>query len=485
MSRETKLGIAFIGILLFVFCALLVKKLTRPSNRGLENVVAKAADSTSDSATSARQPQASPPTLVMPKSENSKPPALAGAADRSPATSNGSPWVSSQPVNSSALMAAPIPITDLGDRYAGNATPKTIDPAPLESSASVASPQQYRSGYGSTADSSATASSPIADAPSASHSDPFQSCRTQEATDREPTAAATSRPDWSKIKSGDTIAANSVPAPMVSVSPPRPVDVGSSRQADANSRNSSADQTDPFHRMAPQELQPYAAQVAGGAIPETTRSNPWERPAPTATTTTPPTRYGNSTVASPVAVRNELSGAPTPVAGISRDGDQYAVQPNDSYWTISEKAYGSGAFFKALHEHNRKKYKDADDLHVGQVLSVPDEGVLRRAYPDLCPKPRKVVASAQQRLVSASSRLRGPGHVYTVIEGDTLFEIARHELGKPARWGEIYEINRDVLGDDFDYLRPGTELILPANSGAEKSPRSETAVRQPESIYPR
>jgi nucleoid-associated protein YgaU len=192
-------------------------------------------------------------------------------------------------------------------------------------------------------------------------------------------------------------------------------------------------------------------------------------------------RFGNSTVAPPVAVASELTGAAA-VPSISRDGEQYAVQPNDSYWTISEKAYGTGAFFKALYQYNRKKRKDADDLHVGQTLLVPDENVLRRSYPDLCPKPRRNIASVQQRMVSASSRLRGPGKVYTVVDGDTLFEIARHELGKPSRWGEIYELNRDILGDDFDYLRAGTELILPST---ESKPRSETAVRPPEAIYPR
>ena len=29
------------------------------------------------------------------------------------------------------------------------------------------------------------------------------------------------------------------------------------------------------------------------------------------------------------------------------------------------------------------------------------------------------------------------------------------------RWTEIYDLNRDVLGEDFDYLRPGTNVVLP------------------------
>ncbi len=50
---------------------------------------------------------------------------------------------------------------------------------------------------------------------------------------------------------------------------------------------------------------------------------------------------------------------------------------------------------------------------------------------------------------------------YTVAEGETLFDIARYELGKASRWVEIYELNREVLGNDIDYIQPGTRLMLP------------------------
>ena len=184
------------------------------------------------------------------------------------------------------------------------------------------------------------------------------------------------------------------------------------------------------------------------------------------------TRQANVAVAS--------TGTIVPAAPLKRDGDKYTVGPNDSFWNISERAYGTGAFFKALYEHNRKLHPESDEMKVGQLLSVPDESILRHSYPDLCPAPRKQVAGVQQRLTSASSRMRGTGRVYTVEDGDTLFEIARHELGKTARWAEIYDLNRDVLGNDFDYLRPGLELILPDTKG-----QTENVTQQPTSVYPR
>ena len=47
------------------------------------------------------------------------------------------------------------------------------------------------------------------------------------------------------------------------------------------------------------------------------------------------------------------------------------------------------------------------------------------------------------------------GRTYTVASGDTLFSIARYELGKASRWAEIYDMNRDVLGKNFQRAPAG------------------------------
>lgn len=155
---------------------------------------------------------------------------------------------------------------------------------------------------------------------------------------------------------------------------------------------------------------------------------------------------------------------PAAEAPAMADG-KYTVQPNDSMWLISEKVYGTGGYFKALSEFNRTRLPRADRLTVGAVLVVPPVTTLEQNYPHLCPKQRKS-AVVKARTMPASTRGRraaGDG-VYVVAEGDTLFDIARYELGKASRWAEIYELNRDVLGEDFDYLRPGLELTMPGKS---------------------
>jgi nucleoid-associated protein YgaU len=161
-----------------------------------------------------------------------------------------------------------------------------------------------------------------------------------------------------------------------------------------------------------------------------------------------------------------------------KPGGTYVVQPNDSYWLISKSHYGSGAYFKALAEHNRPKHPDADRLRVGDSILVPDQSELEQTYPDLCPDPsRRKAVRRRASLVSARQQFSG-GRTYTVEAGDTLFGIARFELGKGSRWVEIYKLNQDVLQDDFDYLTPGMQLILPEDSGDSVTRRPDAPVYQ-------
>ena len=144
----------------------------------------------------------------------------------------------------------------------------------------------------------------------------------------------------------------------------------------------------------------------------------------------------------------------------------YTVAANDNFWRISQKLYGTGAYFKALREYNRQRYAGAEVMNVGDELAVPSLETLRRDYPALCPKQRRATATRPTAsLVSSGARPRR-GREYTVAEGDTLFDIARHELGKASRWLEVYELNREQLGDDFNYLAPGMRLALPADGPA-------------------
>jgi nucleoid-associated protein YgaU len=166
-----------------------------------------------------------------------------------------------------------------------------------------------------------------------------------------------------------------------------------------------------------------------------------------------------------------------------RDDGKYEVQPNDSYWTISERLYGTGAYFKALAQLNRGNGAGEDWLQPGTLISAPTVTELEKSYPDLCPKPSRrdaMQSQTQSRVSTVSTRHqhRG-GRTYTVVEGDTLFNIARYELGKASRWAEIYDLNRDVLGKDFNYLTPGTQLVMPEGE------KSDVIAQPPSNVYRR
>lgn len=157
---------------------------------------------------------------------------------------------------------------------------------------------------------------------------------------------------------------------------------------------------------------------------------------------------------------------------------KYTIAPNDNLWIISEKVYGNGRYFKAIYEHNKSRLPQADRLTVGSVLDVPPADELERRYPNLCPKQRRsaVVKAKATEPVPARRNIDGRD-IYIVAEGDTLFDIARYELGKASRWGEIYELNREALGTDFDYLQPGTELRMPPKTAADSVARRRGTTR--------
>jgi nucleoid-associated protein YgaU len=71
------------------------------------------------------------------------------------------------------------------------------------------------------------------------------------------------------------------------------------------------------------------------------------------------------------------------------------------------------------------------------------------------------------------------GRTYTVADGDSLFDIARRELGKASRWVEIYDLNEDLLGKDIESLAPGTQIVLPE----ENTQKADPFARRPRMEY--
>lgn len=67
---------------------------------------------------------------------------------------------------------------------------------------------------------------------------------------------------------------------------------------------------------------------------------------------------------------------------------------------------------------------------------------------------------------------------HTVQRGQTLWSIAQAELGDGHRWGEIHNLNRDVLGDRPGFLEAGWQLRLPV----DEAPADVDASAQHEAV---
>jgi nucleoid-associated protein YgaU len=142
--------------------------------------------------------------------------------------------------------------------------------------------------------------------------------------------------------------------------------------------------------------------------------------------------------------------ATLPVAS-GRD-QPYVVAPGETLFAIAQKVYGDGALYRALFAYNSDRYPHAEEIRSGNVLDVPPADYLKQRYPEL-------IGGADP--TASNVRTATAGGTYTVREGDTLFDIARKQLGQASRWTELYEANRSTLGENLENLRPGVTLRLP------------------------
>jgi prophage tail gpP-like protein len=68
--------------------------------------------------------------------------------------------------------------------------------------------------------------------------------------------------------------------------------------------------------------------------------------------------------------------------------------------------------------------------------------------------------------------------LYTVVEGDTLRDIARRKLGNENKWSSIWESNRDHLrSGNPDLIYPGEQLFIPPSTPKPPAPQPARATQ--------
>jgi hypothetical protein len=65
--------------------------------------------------------------------------------------------------------------------------------------------------------------------------------------------------------------------------------------------------------------------------------------------------------------------------------DSTIVAPDDTFWTISQRVYGTADYYKALYQHNRDRFRRPDRLPIGARVATPPAEELCRLYPQLAP----------------------------------------------------------------------------------------------------
>ncbi|HEY3967895.1 MAG TPA: LysM peptidoglycan-binding domain-containing protein [Planctomycetaceae bacterium] len=192
---------------------------------------------------------------------------------------------------------------------------------------------------------------------------------------------------------------------------------------------------------------------------------------------------------------NRLSADELPDAGISHgaNSDTYRVQPEDNFWKISRKQYGTARYYQALMRHNLDRVPDPQKLKPGTQIATPTAAFLERKYPELIEKapagsaPHQTVSQGSDgrprferptagrdsdgTAAPATGKAPADGYFYSksgdpmyrIGADDTLTGIAQRHLGRASRWSEIYEQNQDILGSP-DNLTLGTVIRLPSDA---------------------
>ena len=149
---------------------------------------------------------------------------------------------------------------------------------------------------------------------------------------------------------------------------------------------------------------------------------------------------------------------------------QYTVMEGDTLWSIAEKKYNDGFKWEEIAKANN--ITEATTLEKGTKLKIPQvEKVAGTMMEEASPEPTTEantayaisptvipVVTTKTEPVPMQSKISG--QKYTIVEGDTLWDIAVRAYGDGYRWVEISNsnelVNPDLIytGDSLNIPRP-------------------------------
>jgi hypothetical protein len=183
---------------------------------------------------------------------------------------------------------------------------------------------------------------------------------------------------------------------------------------------------------------------------------------------------------------------PQPIASTSPNGaplvdswDErtYVAKPGDTFAAISQSEYKTEDYAKALQMYNQNHPRAGDAMRSngtmapGDRIYLPPSPVLEKRHADVIvrSKPKPLTAgSFDDGSAPVQADFRPPANkpanpTYKVQgNGETLFNIAAHQLGNGDRWKEIAALNPRAPTDGN--VLGGTLLQMPAAAAAPPAP---------------
>jgi nucleoid-associated protein YgaU len=141
----------------------------------------------------------------------------------------------------------------------------------------------------------------------------------------------------------------------------------------------------------------------------------------------------------------------------------YTWKSGDTFRDVATKYFGDATKVTMLRRVNEDRF----DVMPGEKILVPvfdldadPEAKNAPAKAAAAPATTPVTTRSASTTKPASPAPTAGARVHVVKEGESLWKIAKQELGNGARWNEIFEANRDVLKSP-EALHTGLELKLP------------------------
>jgi nucleoid-associated protein YgaU len=140
----------------------------------------------------------------------------------------------------------------------------------------------------------------------------------------------------------------------------------------------------------------------------------------------------------------------------------YTWLEGDTFRGVAHKFYGDFTKLTILRRANEGR----GEIQVGDKVLIPvfdlDAAPGTAGAPALAAAPT-AGAGAKPKAASetkTAAKSTGGARSHIVKEGESLWKIAKQELGAGSRWNEIYEANRDVLSSP-EALHTGQRLRIP------------------------